>query len=224
MSRLPASRTRLLRVRREAAGVRDGLRLLKGKREALMRAFLECVGERMRAHDRIGEATRRTAPLLAEAAAIEGRQGLLTYGWAARREVSLEARREVVWGVPVATFTKTPLRRGFRERGYDYSGAGFPVNRLADAVEELLEIIRDTAATDVRLKRLGVEIQKTTRRINALEERTLPSLRADEGRIRHRLGEMEREENQRLRRLKARRARSKSAGDAGDKGNPGPGA
>lgn len=206
MSRRPASRTHLLKVRREADGVGDGLRLLKGKREALMRAFIECVGERVRAHDRIGELTRRAAPLLAEAAGIEGRYGLSSYGWASRRDVALEARRETIWGVQVATFAKTPLRRGFRERGYDQAGAGSHVNRLADAVEELLEVIRDTAATDVRLKRLGVEIQKTTRRINALEERTLPSLRAEEHRIRHRLGEMDREEHQRLRRLKRRKS------------------
>lgn len=184
---------------------KEGLRLLRSKREALMKAFLASVHERVRYHDLLEEKSQQSGQTLADVLALEGRNGLAPYGWAARRDFALEARREVVWGIPVTTFRRAAFLRDFRKRGFDAAGAGHRVNRAADRFEELLGLILDTAATDVLLKRLGGEIQKTTRRINAIEERIFPELEHVEKRIREKLEEMAQDENQRMRRLKRRR-------------------
>ncbi len=201
----------LLRVRREAARTREGLRVLGNKRQALMQAFLAQVSDRVRCHDRLQERTRAAAGPLVEALAAGGAAHLTSVGWAAARRFGLEVHREVVWGVSVATFRRTRLLRDFRERGFDPVTAGARVNRLADHLEEVLDLVLETAATELRMKRLGAEIRKTSRRFNALEARVLPRLEGDEKRIREALGELERDENQRLRRLKRRRARSPAA-------------
>ncbi|GAB4271294.1 MAG: V-type ATP synthase subunit D [Deferrisomatales bacterium] len=205
--RRPATRMSLLRTRREAGHAREGLRLLRSKREALMKAFLASVRERVRYHDLLEDKCRQAAEALAEALGAEGRPGVESYGWAARREFALEVHSEVIWGIPVATFRSLPFVRDFRQRGFDPAAAGYRIHRAADRFEELLALILEAAATDVRLKRLGAEIQKTSRRINALEERLIPTLDAAEKRIREHLDERERDEGQRLRRLKKLRAR-----------------
>jgi V/A-type H+-transporting ATPase subunit D len=170
-----------------------------------MQAFLASMHERVRYQDLFEEKTQQASLTLTEALAVEGSNGLAPYGWAARRDFALEARREVVWGIPVTTFRRTAFVRDFRKRGFDAAGAGYRVNRAADRFEELLALILDAAATDVLLKRLGGEIQKTTRRINAIEERIFPELERTEKRIREKLDEMAQDENQRMRRLTRRR-------------------
>ncbi len=204
--RIPPTRMNLLRVRREATRTAEGVRLLRSKRESLVAAFLASVRERVRYHDRLRAKAREAAGSLADALAAEGRSGLLSYGWAARRDYPLEVTREVVWGIPLARYRPGPLVRDYRERGFDPSGNP-RVNRAADRFEEFLALVLEMAATDVRLKRIGAELRRTTRRIHALEERLLPRLARQSRRIAEKLEELERDENQRLKRLKVRRAR-----------------
>jgi V/A-type H+-transporting ATPase subunit D len=65
-----------------------------------------------------------------------------------------------------------------------------------------MELILDFAPLEASLKRLGREIQKTTRRINALEEMLIPRIRNEISFIQRILIEREREDNYRLRRIK----------------------
>jgi len=59
------------------------------------------------------------------------------------------------------------------------------------------------AAFESKLKRLGEEIIKTTRKIRVIEERVLPELRDNIKTIVHYIGEREREAFYRLKRFKS---------------------
>ena len=65
----------------------------------------------------------------------------------------------------------------------------------------------------IRLNRLGEEVRKTSRRVNALDQVLIPSLKNEIKFISQALEEMEREDLFRLRRIKQRREKAKP-GDA----------
>ena len=71
-----------------------------------------------------------------------------------------------------------------------------------DRFEKILLQVLETAPLEFSLKRIGREIRKTTRRINALEVMLIPRLKNDIRYIRNTLEEREREDNFRLRRIK----------------------
>ena len=77
-------------------------------------------------------------------------------------------------------------------------------DRAARGFETALDAIVDTAPLQVRIRRLGAELQRTTRRINTLEQRVITQLQQEIAGIELRLQERDREEQFRLKRFKRR--------------------
>src|SRR2546426_345224 len=79
----------------------------------------------------------------------------------------------------------------------------FRVLDRAEAYEDLVENVITAAEIETTMRRLIEEIEKVKRRVNALEFRVIPELKATEAFIRQRLEEMERDNFMRLKRFKA---------------------
>jgi V/A-type H+-transporting ATPase subunit D len=75
----------------------------------------------------------------------------------------------------------------------------------ADQYEKILGRLLRSASQEIRLKRLGEEIRKVSRRINALEQTIIPSLRNQIRGIQEALQEREREDLFRLKHIKKRK-------------------
>ena len=71
-----------------------------------------------------------------------------------------------------------------------------------------MDLILKVAPVERKLKRLADEIRKTSRRVNALEQRLLPRLAEQVQFIRTALDQREREDIFRLKRLKQKRERA----------------
>jgi len=91
-------------------------------------------------------------------------------------------------------------------------GAAPNIAPAAHAFERVLDLALAGIAPHLRLKRLGVEIRRTTRRINALNEGVLPMLFRQVRDIRLALDERDREELIRAKRFRVR----ESAGGGSD--------
>jgi V/A-type H+-transporting ATPase subunit D len=93
---------------------------------------------------------------------------------------------------------RQPERRGY----YEY-GTTPHLEESINLFEKLLENMLQIAEYESKLKRLGEEIIKTTRRIKVLEEMVLPGLKQQIRTIGQYIGEREREAFYRLKRVKS---------------------
>ena len=96
---------------------------------------------------------------------------------------------------------RSGVREGVGDR-HQLVGAPALIDETADRFERILDVIIAYADIETRLKRLGEEIQKTNRRVNALEQITVPALREQVAYIRMTLDERAREDLFRLKKVK----------------------
>ena len=87
------------------------------------------------------------------------------------------------------------------------------IDETADKFERILDVIIEYADIETRLKRLGEEIQKTNRRVNALEQITVPALKEQVAYIQMTLDERAREDLFRLKKVKKKIEKKKAAAD-----------
>ncbi len=98
---------------------------------------------------------------------MEGRVSLRSGGYAAKRTLSTEWTERNMWGVRFSEVHYAPMRRAWDVRGYAISGVSMHIDETARRFEQALELILHSVAVEMRLKKLGSEIKKVTRRINA---------------------------------------------------------
>jgi V/A-type H+-transporting ATPase subunit D len=89
-------------------------------------------------------------------------------------------------------------------RGYSLAATSSRVDWIAELHERLLDELLDAVGVELSMRRLAEEIQRTARRVNALEHVVIPRLEDERRYIALVLDEREREDRTRLRRAKAR--------------------
>jgi len=167
------TRMELLRLRRRIELARRGHKLLQDKLEGLVREFMPLVSEYVRLRgefdSRFPRLSVRFGTIAAELGAGPLGTALAGSGLSAQVELSEERRANVP--VPV-------LRAGVgRARGF-YSLAATP-QELDAALGELAEIFPlavRVAESEETLRRLAAEVERTRRRVNALEYVMIPRL------------------------------------------------
>lgn len=200
--RVSATRMNLLSLKAQIATAGEGARLLKGKRDALMKEFLAAVHVVLDSRQQLERLCRAGMNTLTTAKALEGEHGLASVALASSRTLPLEVHDRRVWGVAVPEIRARDLVRSFNARGYSPATTPAIVEETAEAFERILDQAIKIAAQETRLRRLGEEIRRTGRRVNALEQVLLPGLRGDAAGIVSVLEERAREETFRLKRLK----------------------
>lgn len=211
MERVSPTRMELLAKKAQIALAEQGEELLKEKQNALAQELMKIVEVVLRASDRLEEIAAQASEALAEAEALDGAEVVRSASFAARVEVPVEVRGEMVMGVGVPAVDPASFSRPIWARGYGLAGTSSRIDQAAHLFEEEVELIVEFATLETRLRKLAEEIQKTMRRVNALENVLLPRLRAERRYIEMVLEEREREDRFRLRRVKQVIARKKAA-------------
>lgn len=204
---LPATRMNLLATRHKMALVRDGVDLLKSKREALIEDFFRTADTVMVEREELAGLVSRSMVLAGMARAWAGSHQVAAAVAASRVQVPVRTRETSIWGLTIPSIELGPLRKSPDARGLSALDTPCQILEMADAYEDLLERLLATASREIRLKRLGEEIRKVNRRINALEQTLIPALARQKNRISQALEEREREDIFRLKHIKRKRAR-----------------
>ncbi|MDO8914594.1 MAG: V-type ATP synthase subunit D [Coriobacteriia bacterium] len=212
MEEVRPTRSELLERRGQIQLAQQGMDLLKQKRDALLIEFMSVMDETLRLSGMLQKATAEAQYSLAVAKSVDGNVSVRSVAMATKGEVSVDMTGTKIMGVPVPVVTKgeSPVRSSFT-RGYSITGVSSRIDESADKFERILDVIIEYADIETRLKRLGEEIQKTNRRVNALEQITVPSLREQVAYIRQTLDERAREDLFRLKKVKKKIERKKAA-------------
>ena len=169
------TRMELTRTKKKLATARKGHKLLKDKRDELMRQFLELVRENMALRQKVEAGISSANKNFVIAKAGMDAATLNTALMAPKQEVSLEVGQRNVMSVDVPVF-QTKTRTADANDIYSY-GFAFTSSDLDGAVKSLADILPDMlklAETEKACQLMAAEIEKTRRRVNALEHVTIP--------------------------------------------------
>lgn len=212
MEEVRPTRSELLERKQQITLAEQGMDLLKQKRDALLIEFMSVMDETLRLSSDLQRTTNEAQYSLALAKAVDGVVSVRSAAFATRGEISIDMTGTKIMGisVPVVTKGESPLRTSFT-RGYAITSVSSRIDETADKFERILDVIIEYADIETRLKRLGEEIQKTNRRVNALEQITVPSLKEQVSYIRQALDERAREDLFRLKKVKKKIEQKKAA-------------
>ncbi|MDD5763374.1 MAG: V-type ATP synthase subunit D [bacterium] len=199
------SRMNLLLLKDREHAARGALDLLRSKREALARELFAIAEQAVATRGAFSETIRRAMWALAVAVGQEGRAGVESAAFAARREIPVSISERSFWGIRVPEIRWQGIVRPADARGFSFAGVAGSTQAAAREFEMALEAVLEVVAVETRFKKIGAEIGKSTRRINVLNEVILPDLRAGMRAILLALEERERENIFRMKRFKGRK-------------------
>ncbi len=197
------TRMELTRLKKKLTTATRGHKLLKDKRDELMRLFLERVRENRKLRMEVEEGIRAANQNFMLARAGMQDAVLNTALLCPKQKVSLECAVENVMSVEVPKFTfhtRTPEQRDLFSYGFAFTSGD-----LDDAVESLAAVfpaMLKLAESEKSCQLMAAEIEKTRRRVNALEHVMIPQLQETIRYITMKLDENERSTQVRLMKVK----------------------
>jgi V/A-type H+-transporting ATPase subunit D len=197
------TRTNLLLLKEKSRSVVNSIGILKARKQALIKEFLTATLPFLRSREEIRQSYGKALRELAITVGREGKNNLESIAKVTEREFGIDVIEKSIWGLRYKDllFHDVPVRAPDK-RGYDERGTTPHLEESAGLFEKLLEIMLHLAEYESKLKRLGEEIVRTTRRIKVLEEMVLPGLKLQIKSIAQYIGERERESFYRLKRVK----------------------
>jgi V/A-type H+-transporting ATPase subunit D len=204
------NRMELLKLRRRGDVARRGHKLLKDKLDELMKAFQARIGENRKLRRDVERELASAFGLFALARAEAGSGALSTALLAGEPVDLLEVAEQSLMSVRVPIFTLGELP----EPG-GYSLATTPavldtaLARLATVAPKMIELAEREKAIEL----LAAEIERTRRRVNALEYVLIPTIDATVKDITMKLDEAERGNLTRLMKVKDMIAQAEAAGE-----------
>jgi V/A-type H+-transporting ATPase subunit D len=196
------TRSELLDVKKRIRLSQSGYKLLKMKRDGLIIEFFEVLNQAKGIRAKIVADYRRAQEAIGVASAVDGTLAVKSAAFSVSATPEVKMSSKNVMGVVVPKVEGKQVSKKILERGYGIVGTRATIDEAARAYEALTEDIIRAAEIETTIKKLLDEIEKTKRRVNALEFKVIPELTDAASFIRLRLEEMERENTFRLKRIK----------------------
>ncbi len=196
------TRSELIEFKRKIKLSQSGHKLLKMKRDGLILEFFEILNKAKDVRTELDAAYEDASRKIGIANAVDGTITVKSTAFALKSKPEIELESRNIMGVVVPKIESSSVRKSINERGYGILGTSSYTDEAADAYENLVEKIVLAAEIETTMKKLLDDIEKTKRRVNALEFKVIPEYQEAMNFIRLRLEEMERENTFRLKRIK----------------------
>lgn len=197
------TRMELTRLKKKLVTASRGHKLLKDKRDELMRQFLDMARENMELRKKVEAGIKAANTNFVIAKAGMNEQTLSTALMAPKQEVRIALGDRNVMSVDIPVYDYKTKSANSNDI-YLY-GFAFTSGELDDAVKSLSDILPDMlrlAEVEKSCQMLAAEIEKTRRRVNALEHVIIPETREGIKYISMKLDENERSTQVRLMKVK----------------------
>ena len=179
---------------------------LEKKRDGLIMEFMDILDQARDVRSDLDDDYERAQRALNMARAMEGDVAVRGASAALKEHPEITTQSKNIMGVVVPQIESTKVTKSLDQRGYGLVGTSARIDEAADAYEELLATIILAAEVETAMKKMLEEIEKTKRRVNALEFTLLPELREAREYIEQKLEEQEREEIFRMKKIKDKKA------------------
>ena len=197
------TRMELTRLKGRLKTAQRGHKLLKDKRDELMKQFMDVVRENRALRKRVEEGLMRAHGSFTVAAALMSPEMLEQALCYPKQSVELDMTFENVMSVDVPRYQ---FRTNSQEAGEIYPyGFAQTSGELDDAVDAMSQVFQDMlklAEVEKTSQLLAEEIEKTRRRVNALEYVKIPGMQESIKYITMKLDENERANTIRLMKVK----------------------
>ncbi len=197
------TRMELTRLKKKLVTATRGHKLLKDKRDELMRQFLDKVRENKILREKVEEGIRQANKNFVLARAGMPDEAVNVALMAPKQEVSLEMDEKNIMSVEIPVFhykTRTSDASDIYSYGFAFTSGDLDaaVKSLADLFPDMLRL----AECEKSCQLMAGEIEKTRRRVNALEHIMIPEMQEKIKYITMKLDENERSTQIRLMKVK----------------------
>lgn len=203
MTDIKPNRSELIKLKRRIKLAKSGYNLLKKKRDGLILAFFEILKEAKTLRLDLVAEYKIALEMMNIARCLETDLKIKSMALAIKDSPKVELEERNIMGVVAPRVTSEPVQKKLEERGYGILESSASIDAAAAAYEKVVEKAIRAAEVETAMKRLLAEIEKTKRRVNALEFEVIPKMEKIQDFIKLRLEEMERENVFRLKRIKA---------------------
>ena len=197
------TRMELLKLRKRVLLAEKGHKLLKEKRDALISEFLLIIKEVRKHRRKMEEELASAFKSLTVARALTGSGTVKQLSHITDQKLTIDIKTRNIMGVKVPAITIPETTRKITERGYGLFDTSAQLDEAAYNFEKALQIIAQLVEIEETVRRLALEVEKTKRRVNALEYIVIPRLKATAKYIQMHLDEMARDSFLRLKKIKA---------------------
>ncbi len=197
------TRSELIRLKKQIILAKSGYSLLKKKRDGLILEFFEILKKVKTLREELVNEYRIALEKINIARTIEGDLKVKSIAMAIKDIPDVKLTTKNIMGVRVPRIESSEIKKAFMQRGYGIYNSS-AIDEAAAAYEKVVEKIILAAEVETSMRKLLKEIEKTKRRVNALEFVVIPNLEKVSSFIRLRLEEMERENIFRMKRIKAK--------------------
>ncbi len=203
MTDIKPTRSELIKLKKKIKLAKSGYNLLKKKRDGLILEFFEILKEAKTLRAELVEEYKRALEAMNIARCLDSDLKIKSMALAIKDSPTVELEARNIMGVVAPKVKSKPVQKRLEERGYGILESSASIDAAAETYEKVVEKAVRAAEVETTMKRLLAEIEKTKRRVNALEFEVIPKMDKTQSFIKLRLQEMERENVFRLKRIKA---------------------
>ena len=197
------TRMELSRLKKSLATAKRGHKLLKDKRDEMMRQFLDIVRENKVLREKVEKNLIEANKYMAVAGSVMKKEVLLSALMMPKQGVELEVETKNIMSVDVPKFkTKTKSQNSSDIYSYGYAYTGYDLDRSVSLLSEVFPDMLRLAEKEKAAQLLADEIERTRRRVNALEHIMIPNYEDTIKYITMKLDENERSNTTRLMKIK----------------------
>lgn len=193
MADIKPTRSELIKLKKNIKLAKSGWKLLKKKRDGLILDFFEILKKAKSLRSELTQEYVKARETINIARAVEGDTRILSLAQSITASPEVEVKTKNIMGVVVPKIETTHTTRKFSERGYGVHSGSLMLDEAISGFERLVAKIIQAAEIETSMKKLLYEIEKTKRRVNALEFAVIPKMEEQANFIRLRLEEQERD-------------------------------
>ncbi len=169
------TRMELTRLKKQLKTAVRGHKLLKDKRDELMRQFLDLIRENKELREEVEKELHDANSHFALAGSVMSSEALDAALLYPKQEAYLEVASKNVMSVDIPVYDiKTRTSDPSDIYAYGFAATSFELDEAVAKMSDLLPKLLRLAEIEKSTQRMSVEIEKTRRRVNALEHVLIP--------------------------------------------------